>query len=385
MYSLLLCIIFLAGINLGLPNSHLGSALPLMVNEFEIPLSCAGLLSTVCTTGSIMACFASERMVQKYGVGLVLTGAVMVSAGALLGYALASTFMFLCIVSIAYGFGSGVVDTVLNGYLVQWFPSRCLSLYHCSWGVGATIGPYIMGWAIAEKSGWRSGYSAVSAIQLAVAFVVFLSLPLWRRNKNDMGREGRSVSVGEGSMLKTRGVLPAASGFFLYAIFDSAIFLWTCTYLVECKGASPDTAAAYVAFFSLGITAGRFISGFIADAVGDKNMIRAGIGIMLTGTILLAMPISFTACAATLFVMGLGEGPVYPSMVHYTSELFGREKSVRVVNIELAFNRCGNILMAPVFGVIAQCVSMAIFPLYTGFFIVLLLITREYINKKYLN
>lgn len=375
MLSLLLAIIYLTFISLGLPDSLLGAAWPVMFSELGVPVSYAGIITTIISAGTILSSLFSDKLTRRLGAGLVTAISVALTAGALMGFSFATSFTALCIISIPYGLGAGAIDAALNNYVALHFAPRHMSWLHCFWGIGAAVSPYIMGYAIGSGRGWRSGYSIVSIIQLILTVIVFFSLPLWNVSSKSDSREDMSeVELGLLDVLRIKGIKPTLLSFWSYCAAETTAGLWASTYLVEQRGIDSDTAASFASLFYLGITFGRFISGFLTEKLGDKLMIRCGVTLMLSGIIFVAIPFSSdTAALIGLVTIGLGCAPIYPCIIHSTPENFGRENSHAIVGIQMASAYTGSTLMPPLFGLIMEHISPAIFPFYLAFFVLLLL------------
>lgn len=383
MYSLLLAIIYVAFISLGLPDSLLGSAWPVMFGELSVPVSFAGIISMIISAGTIVSSLLSDKITRKLGTGLVTAVSVALTGGALLGFSLSNSFVFLCILAIPYGLGAGAIDAALNNYVALHYTSRHMSWLHCFWGLGASISPYIMGYAIGAGHGWRTGYGIVSVIQLVLTVFLFFSLPLWKKKTTlDPTDENYEAPITLRQALGIKGVKPILFAFFAYCAFESTAGLWASTYLVEYKGIDAETAAMFASFFYLGITFGRFVCGFVADRFGDKALIRTGIGVMLSGVVMIILPLPTAVLSlAGLVVAGIGAAPVYPSVIHSTPEHFGKQNSHAIVGIQMASAYTGTTLMPPLFGLIAEHISVAIYPFYLAAFVALVLIMTETVNK----
>lgn len=381
MFSLLLAIIYLAFISLGLPDSLLGAAWPTMVFDLDAPLSCAGVVSLIISGGTIVSSLLSDKLTYRFGTGLVTTTSVACTALALTGFAFADSFMVLCFWAVPYGLGAGAIDAALNNYVALHYASRHMSWLHCFWGVGASVGPYIMGWALSAGQGWRMGYGSVAAIQVALTTIMLFAIPLWKkRDAEEQGKKNAPLKLG--NLLKIKGVKPLLIAFFAYCGVETTAGLWASSYLVENRSICPETAANFASMFYLGITVGRFLSGFITDKVGDKNMIRIGTAIMLAGALLVALPAgSVIITLGGIAVMGLGAAPVYPCIIHATPANFGKECSQSIVGMEMAGAYCGNVILPPLFGLIAQHFSISLYPYYCALFIVILGIITEHVNK----
>lgn len=379
MVHILIAIIYLAFISLGLPDALLGAAWPVMAPEMQADLSWAGIVSMIISMGTVVSSLLSDRLTRKFGAGLVTAVSVMLTAGALWGFAAADAFWMLCLLAVPYGLGAGAVDAALNNYVAVHYTSRYMNWLHCFWGLGASIGPYIMGWALGAGHGWRTGYGTVGAIQIAMTVLLFLTLPLWKKTHADTAQE---QSVGLAKAVSIPGVKQILMAFFCYCALEATAFLWSASFLVEFKRIDAETAASLASLFYLGITFGRFASGFVADRLGDENMIRMGTGGMVLGLVLIALPVKTTAVSlAGLLTLGLGAAPVYPAIIHATPAHFGKENSQAIVGIQMACAYVGMTLAPPVFGVLAQYVSMGLFPWFMGVFLLGLWLLTERTNR----
>ena len=383
MYSLLLVIIYIAFISLGLPDSLLGSAWPVMHKEFDVSMSYAGIVSMIIAGGTIISSLMSDRLTRKLGAGLVTAVSVLMTAIALFGFSVSSSFIFLCIWAIPFGLGAGAVDAALNNYVALHYTSRHMSWLHCFWGVGASISPYIMGYCLTSGLGWSMGYRSISIIQIALTAFLFLSLPLWKRKSAQIKTdETPTASLTLLQTLRIKGVKIVLITFFGYCALESTTGLWASSYLVEHRGADDETAARFAALFFLGITFGRFISGFISERVGDRRLIRVGIITIIAGVILVGLPIETDYLALIgLVIIGFGCAPVYPSIIHSTPSNFGKENSQAIIGIQMASAYVGSTFIPPIFGVLSKYTGMVAYPFYLLFFAVLMLIMSERLPK----
>ena len=365
-----------------MPDSLLGSAWPVMVSEFAVPLSYAGIVSTIVSAGTIVSSLMSDKLTKKLSAGTVTAVSVLITAVALLGFSVSKSFLWLCIFAVPYGLGAGAIDAALNNFVALHFSSRHMNWLHCFWGLGATISPYIMGWAIGTKNGWRMGYGTIFVIQAILTFVFFISLPVWKNfNKKTEDVEKNEISVGVVGALKIKGVKEILIAFFMYCAFEATVILWASSYLVEQRGVDVKTAATFASLYCFGITVGRFLCGFISDRIGDKGMIRLGNTILIMGTVFVILPIKNPTFVLVGFIItGIGSAPVYPSIIHSTPVHFGKENSQAIVGIQMAAAYCGSTVMPPVFGFIAENISLALLPFFMIVLALLLLIMTERVN-----
>ncbi|MBQ8370282.1 MAG: MFS transporter [Clostridia bacterium] len=385
MYSLLLAIIYLSFISLGLPDSLLGSAWPVMRFEFGAGLSFAGFISMLICGCTIISSLASDFLTRKFGAGRGTAVSVALTAIALLGFSMADSLVLLCILAIPYGLGAGAVDAALNNYVALHFAARHMSWLHCFWGVGASISPYIMSACLAVDNNWRGGYLTVSVIQIVLTVCLFATLPLWKKMQTaESAGEERAEPVGVIGALKIPGVPFILLAFLAYCGLEATTSLWASSYLVEFRGSDPETAARYASLFYLGLTGGRLLNGFLADRFSDRTLIRVGSIIMLSGMVLLMLPIpSVIPAAAGLLIIGLGCAPVYPCIIHSTPANFGAKNSQAIIGIQMASAYVGSTLVPPVFGLIADFVSVSWYPFWLAAFTVLQIAMTERLNALF--
>lgn len=373
MIHILLVIIYLAFISLGLPDSLLGSAWPAMYQEFSVPVSYAGGISMIIAAGTIISSLQSDRLTRKFGTGKVTAASVLMTAVALFGFSISHSYAALCLWAVPYGLGAGSVDASLNNYVALHYASRHMSWLHCMWGVGASLGPYIMGYALTGGQGWNMGYRYIAILQIALTAVLIFSLPLWKKQgKHDMEQTEKEITAKPLSLrqiVKIPGAKEVMTTFFCYCALEQTTGLWASSYLVLRRGLSAETAAGFASLFFMGITAGRALSGFLTLKLKDTQMIRLGQGVILSGIALLFLPFGNAGSLSGLILVGLGCAPVYPSIIHSTPEHFGADKSQAMIGVQMASAYVGTCFMPPIFGFIANHISVSLFP---GFLLAIL-------------
>ncbi len=368
MFQLLLIIIYLAFISLGLPDSLLGSAWPAMYQEFSVPVSYAGGISMIIAVGTIVSSLQSDRLTKRFGTGKVTAASVLMTAAALYGFSISHFYGALCLWAVPYGFGAGSVDASLNNYVALHYASRHMSWLHCMWGIGASLGPYIMGYALTGGQGWNMGYRYISILQIGLTAVLIFSLPLWKRkDADDTGQTdgaGKERPLSLGQIIKIPGAKEVMITFFCYCAIEQTTGLWASSYLVLRRGMPEETAAGFAGLFFIGITTGRAFSGFLTMKLNDTQMIRLGQGFMLSGIVLLFLPFGSVITLLGFLFIGLGCAPVYPSIIHSTPEHFGVDKSQAMIGVQMASAYVGTCIMPPIFGFLANHISVSVFPVY---------------------
>ncbi|MDD4000198.1 MAG: MFS transporter [Bacilli bacterium] len=381
MFSLLLVIIYLAFISLGLPDSLLGSAWPVMYHEFQVPISYAGIITMIISAGTIISSLMSDRLTRRFGVGLVTAISVLMTAIALFGFSVSNSFIIICFWAIPYGLGAGAVDAALNNYVALHYAPRHMSWLHCFWGVGAAVSPYIMSFALFRGYGWNKGYLIVAIIQIVITILLFISLPLWKKKTVEEVRSKKGLGIFQA--FKIKGVAFACLTFLAYCALEATTGLWASSYLVEHRAIKAEIAAMFASLFYLGITLGRFLNGFLADRIAAKTLIRIGIIVIITGILLTGIPFAFDEVSLVgLVIIGLGCAPVYPSTIHLTPSRFGKENSQAIIGIQMASAYIGTTFIPPLFGLLADKINIGIYPLFLLFFAITMLLMSEVSNKK---
>jgi len=382
MLSVLLVIIYISFISLGLPDSLLGSAWPVINQALNVPLSYAGILSMIVSGGTIVSSVLSDRLIRRFGTGAITFVSVTMTAAALIGYSFSGSFWLLCVMAVPLGLGAGAVDAALNNFVALHYKVRQMNWLHCFWGIGATLGPYIMSRFLSRQDNWQWGYRSVGVLQVCLAAVLLLSLPLWKRvEQPDTGgkaRAGRALGLAE--IIRLPNAKEALLSFFFYCSIELTTGLWGSTYLVETKGITAAKAAQWVSIYYLGITVGRFICGFLSIKVSNRTMIRLGLGCIGAGILILPAASLPALCLFSLMLIGLGCAPVFPGLLHETPNRFGKENAGSIMGIQMASAYVGSTVMPPVFGLIADNVSPALLPAILFVLFAALLYTTERVN-----
>lgn len=390
MLSLLLPIIYLSFISLGLPDALLGAAWPTLYLSIDVPLSYAGIISMIISGGTIFSSLQSDRLNRRYGTGRITFSSVLLTAVALLGFSFSRSFLALCLWAIPYGLGAGSVDAALNNYVALHYKSQHMNWLHCMWGIGAALGPMLMGMCLTHGLGWPAGYRLVAGVQFALTAILFFRLPLWKKAAMEetaalaaatSATEHATSAVTPAPLsLKQIFALPGAKEiflcFFCYSALEATIGLWASSYLSLFAGMDAKTAAGRAALFYVGITGGRALSGFLAQKWDDDRMIRLGQGIVAMGLFCLFIAMLCSTCSdgSSLFLLlltqfgflllGLGCAPIYPGIIHSTPARFGTARSQAMIGVQMASAYVGSCFLPPLFGVLARCCSVALLPFY---------------------
>lgn len=384
MMTALLIVIFLTFIGVGLPDSVLGAAWPVMHIDLGLPISLAGYITSTVSACTIVSSLMSAKLINRFGTGLVSAVSTGMTALALLGYAVNQYAVFLFLLAVPLGLGAGSIDTALNNFVATHYSAARMNFLHCFYGLGVAISPYIMSLALGDSGNWRKGYLIVAEIQLVLTVIAFLSLPLWNRvrQKDLEEQEEETCTLSVLELLKHPAARASCLAFFASCALELCAGSWASSYFVNARKLSADAAARSAMLFYVGLTLGRFFSGILAPRLGRRKLLRICLLILFGAILLFMLPLHATLSAGALLLIGLGIGPVFPNLTHLTPDLFGRKISQSVMGAQQAASYAGIMIMPWLFGVLAQQFSTALLPAYLLGMLVLYAATQMLLFKR---
>ncbi len=412
MFQLLLAITYLAFISLGIPDGILGAAWPTMYSQLDVPVSSAGFISMTICLGTIIVSLQSDRLTKKFGTGKVTAFSVLLTALALAGFSLSDQFWMLICWALPYGLGAGAIDASLNNFAAIHYASRHMSWLHCMWGLGAALGPVILGIVLTSGGTWHNGYLVIALMQAALTVILFLALPLWRKFENarladtsgtetaakitantEASESTAAPATGTAAtpnrptpfreLIRMPGVKAIMLTFFAYSGVEQTTALWAGSYFVFHDGISPEIAASLVGLFYLGITLGRIVSGFLTMRFSDAKMVRLGACILVGALVFMLLPLGSVTAYSGVFLIGLGCAPIFPCIIHATPIYFGTAHSQAVVGAEMASAYTGTLVLPPLFGALSSVVTVGFLPVYLLFFLIVLVLAHERLIKRF--
>lgn len=366
MATTLLIIIYIAFIGLGIPDSLFGTAWPAIYSEFELPISFGSFVTVIVSCGTVLSSVISSKIIPRLGTNKVSAYSTLLTALALLGFSFAPNLWVMCFLAIILGIGAGAIDVALNNYVALHYSATHMSFLHCFYGVGVSVSPYILSLVIAGNFGWRGGYRIAFAIQLIITLLLFLSLPLWRKahGGENESEENTHKDLSFGSVLKIPGVKMMCSLFIASCAIECTCGGWGSTFLVEYKHLPAEKAAQIIMIYYIGMTLGRFLSGVLAAKLHSWKIIKLGQIVLGLALLLLILPGGVYLCAAGMFLIGLGNGPLFPNFNYLTPENFGSDISQSVIGIQMASAYIGIMIAPTLCGLLGQVFGMVIFPYY---------------------
>lgn len=377
-----LAVIYVVFISLGLPDSVFGVTWPVMHTDFGAPESFASVFSVVTGICSGGVSFIAGKLIRKFGTPNVTFFSILLTAVGLVGISFSPNIWLVMIFTVILSYGAGAIDTGLNNYVSLHYEARHMSWLHCFWGIGVTLSPIIMSFFLkGDGTSWRSGYRVISLIQLSIAALVLFSLKKWKKFDTAAAETAQSSTGEKPKIFKTKGLLTSILSLGCYCSMEFLLGTWGASYLVNVYAVSADVAAKWVSAYYGGIMLGRLISGFISMKVSDKNLIRGGALFSLTGMILLLLPLGKISFCGLLLI-GIGFGPVFPSVLHSVPERFGHEFSADITGYHMGGAYAVGFATQLTFGYAATASTFKITPFVLLVFVTLLFTLNEITCKK---
>ncbi len=366
MLTALLVIIFVSFIGVGLPDSVLGTAWPAMVQEFSLPISLAGYITAAVSASTMVSSLLSARLIQRFGTGWVTAVSTLLTAIALLGFAVAPHPVFFFLLAIPLGLGAGAIDTALNSFVALHYSAAQMNFMQCFYGVGVAASPFIMALALGDAGDWRKGYLIVAAIQWALTALTFLSLPMWGRVQRRFAAEDAAPprTIPMRALLKMPALRLSCFAFFTSCALELTVGSWSASFFVNARGAAKDDAALMAMLFYIGLALGRFFSGLVVKKMGRRGVLRLSLLILPVAIVAYLLPVHIGVSAAALLFIGLGVGPIYPNLVHLTPRFVEEEAVQSAMGLQQAVCYAGILVMPWLFGVLAEAFSTALLPVY---------------------
>lgn len=362
MATLLLIVIFIDFIGLGIPDSLFGAAWPAINSDFGLPISAANAVTVTMTVCSIISSLMSAKLTEKFSTPKIAAVSTALTAVGLFGFSISKNIYMMFFFTLFLGFGAGAIDAALNNYVAVHYRASHMNFLHCFYGIGVTLSPYLMSLALKNRS-WQSGYRLAFIIQLVISIIAFASLPLWQKNgRLSESSDEKSEKSSFAELVKLPGIKSTWLVFFGSCALEYVSGTWSSSFLVNSRGITVDRAALFVTVYYGGIALGRFLSGIFSSKLKPQQIISIGTILIIPAIVLVSQPFIPNLIAVGMFLIGLGNGPLYPNMVHLTPIRFGAQRSQAVMGSQMAAAYIGILSMPTLTGFLAQKFSTDIFP-----------------------
>ena len=378
----LLIVIYVAFIGLGVPDSLIGSAWPAIHTEMSIPVESVSVLTLIISGCTVLSSMFSAGILNRLGTAKVTAFSTVMTAAALLGFSFAPSFWIMIPLAVVLGLGAGAIDSGLNNYVALHFKASHMNFLHCFYGIGVTLSPYIMSLAL-SSAGWRGGYRYAFYVQSAIALLLIISVPLWKKTSaTDQPEEESGVNLSLLQMAKMPEIRQVWIIMLATNAIEYACGVWGSTYLVAEKGFSTQHGALALTVYYAGLSVGRFVSGLLSKKINTWKRIGIGVAILAPAVIIMLLPLHGAVTVVGLFLVGLGNGSIYPNMIHLTPHNFGKEASQSVMGSQIAFAYIGVMLAPPAVSIISRLFGIGVYPvLLAVLYIIMIIALKCFVNR----
>jgi MFS family permease len=262
------------------------------------------------------------------------TRAVVLSGGALLGLGLvtasraATLGQFQLLFGVLVGLAAGSFYTPLTATTTRWF-TRHRSLAVALVSAGLSVGTAVMGplarWLITAYD-WRFAMLVIGD----VAWIVIIPAALLVRNPPPLsaraaaaataGADGRDLTVAQA--LRTPQFAALALAYFACCAAHSGPIFHMVTNAID-HGVTTMAAATVLSVASLASLSGKIICGLVADRVGAKRTLVAGLALQAVSISLYLFTRDLSGFYAVALVFGFAYGGVMPLYAILVREYFG--------------------------------------------------------------
>lgn len=380
---LLLTVIYITFIGLGLPDSMFGTAWPAIYQEWGLQFSFGSFIVSIIYCGTMVSSLLSAKVINRFGTNKVSAFSTALTAIAIAGFSISGNYWMLCFFAIPLGIGAGAIDTALNNYVAIHYTARHMSFLHCFYGIGIVASPYVLSMVMHGDGGWRNGYRIVFLIQTIIAVILFLTLPLWKKDRGDEAKEEIVEDIPLKQIAKIKGVKLMWGLFITSCAIESSCGSFGSTYLVEQRGLGAETAAGIIIFYYMGVALGRLVSGLVAEKIHSWKIVKIGQGVLAIGILTLILPKSILFAGAGFFLIGFGNGPLFPNFNYLTPIIFGEKASPSIIGAQMAIASLTFTTNPILCGFLGQQIGMWILPFYLLIFLIGMIITRLLANRVF--
>ena len=348
----------------GLALTFIGVSLQALQQHLHIGIEQAGLLMAWMQAGltafTLLGGIFADRLQREL---IIAAGCLSLGFGA--GLLCVVTSYVLSLVAACFmGVGLGLILSGTNTLLVTMYPSQkgaILNVHHVFFGLGAIIGPSLMGFLIIHGNHWRLGYYGASLLLVCLALVFFLF-----RNKSVKKTVDTPPPVGNIQMLLASGrfhVLLLVN--FLSMGSQLVIMLFGATFLVEAKNCTLGEAGGALSVFSLFIVLGRLTCGRLSLSMSCTSLVLAMLWSQNIMLLLLWKGSGWVPLAA-LALSGFTFSGMYPTLMALISTLFPKRDGI-TLGLLSTMGGLGSIVLCWLTGIVSGLHHIGI-----GFFVTLI-------------
>ncbi len=358
---LISCIVFAIG---GLNAGALGVVWIYVQADFSVTLSALGALVSAATVGRTIISAVSGPIIGRFGIANAMLGGVSLSAISMLGFALAPAWPLFMLAAACTGFGSGIMGVGLNAFAAVNFSARHMNWLHGSFGIGSTIGPFIVTIIVLDLGiDWRWIYLLFTALRGLMFLLFFFTRREWRISEAKT-QGGRAAQATFGQTLRLPIIWLMVGAWIMATGNELVAGQFANSFLIETRAFDPKVAGAWVSVYWASLTVSRFFVGFIITRVKNGSFLRFNTISIMVGAALLGLNISPAASLIGLAIVGFSIGPFAPLMASDTPPRVGSAHLANAMGLQFTGASLGMAFLPWLGGILAESLGLEIIPLF---------------------
>ncbi|MEP7341146.1 MAG: MFS transporter [Acidobacteriota bacterium] len=353
--GLLIALAYAGFISLGMPDGLLGVAWPSMRASFGLPVNALGSLLVFSTIGYLLSSSLTGWLLARMSVGTLLTLSCLATSASLFGYAFAPSWWVLISFGLLSGLGAGAIDAGLNTYVATFHSARTVNWLHAFYGIATTSGPALMTAVLASGRVWQFGYAIVAAGQFALALCFGLTRKLWPKPiaPDKPKTQANALTIPTAIVWRMPAVWLSVAVFFVYCGIEAAAGAWPYSLFTEARGVSMTVAGSWASAYWGCFTVGRVISGFAANHISTRWLLRVCVAGIAFGALLLWVNVTSLLSFIGIALIGLACAPIFPTMIATTPKRIGQKYVATAVGLQISAAVLGQSLLPSFVGVMA--------------------------------
>ncbi len=376
----LIFIAFASFIGLGLFDGLFGVAWPSIKQTFGLTNDALGPFFVISMLSAVGASAIIGWLIERRGLAFVLIASfVLMAAGLLLMIGMPVWALFIA-AAIIRSAGVGLLDGGMNTFAALAFRPRIVNWLHASFGVGTTIGSFLMTAVLAFDLSWRVGLGAMAAYMLLMGIAFIATRQRWVYTVADEKTADLPyAAVSNTKPHKQPVVIAGVLFFFLNTGLEAGVGTWAFTLLNEGRGIDIVKAGTWASLYWGAFTVGRILLGFIEQ--NQSRLIRIATVSALLGAILLWLNPAPIFNVISLMMIGIALAPIFPAQISLTPARVGQALSSRVVGYQVAAAAVGATVFPSIAGWLGDAWTLEAIPLLMVAIALGQLLLNEWLNR----
>lgn len=322
--KVMLAAAFLIALGFGL----VAPVLPQFATTFDVGATAAAVIVSIFAFMRLVFAPAGGVLISRLGERPVYVGGLLIVAASTAACAFAQDYWQLLVFRGLGGVGSVMFTVASMALVIRLAPpesrGRVSGAYASAFLIGNVAGPIVGG--LLAGFGLRVPFLAYAAALVLAAVVVQTQLSHQRRSADDGGPAVPAMLFSEGLRIPAyRSALLSsfANGWATFGVRMATVPLFA----VAALGAGPESAGLALAVFAAGNAAALTFSGRLADSLGRRPMMVAGLLVAGLSTAGIGLTSGLGWFLVASAVAGIGSGLLGPAQQAALADVIGNGRS----------------------------------------------------------